>query len=365
MSSDNKIRVMLMNDSLNMGGAETMIFSLICDLDSQRIKPYALSMSVNDALKQTFLDTGIPVHECPKRSGLDWRNIFRIAKVLRQEKIDLLHTHNFASWFWGGMATLFAPRCTLVHTQHSNIVLNRLPPKPLRGFLARISKKVVTVSDPVAEHLQRDSFAPSNKLQVIYNGIPLNPEQHTKDPKHRHLAIVARLVPVKNHSLLIRSFAQASQIDSTIKLDILGDGPLMEELQQLSESLGMSEKIKFWGEVPNARALMTSFDVFVLSSLSEGLSISILEALAAGLPVIATDVGGNGTLVHQQQNGLLVPSEDQDQLAAAINRLLSDEKLRKKMGQESLKIVTEGFSNQTMVDAYQRIYAHALGRSEL
>ncbi|MDQ7014931.1 MAG: glycosyltransferase [Gammaproteobacteria bacterium] len=365
MSEQPKTRVMLMNDSLNMGGAETMIFSLICDLDAQRITPYALSMSVDDALKQTFLDTGIPVYECPKGSGLDWRLPLRIAKILRREKIDILHTHNFASWLWGGLASLFAPRCKLVHTQHSNIVLNRLPPKPLRSLLARISKKVVTVSDPVAEHLQRDGFVPANKLQVIYNGIPLKPEQHSKDPDYRHLAIVARLVPVKNHDLLIRSFAQACQLQNNIKLDILGDGPLRDELQQLSNSLGMGDKIKFWGEVPNARALMTSFDAFVLSSLSEGLSISILEALAAGLPVIATDVGGNGTLIHHQKNGLLVPSEDQQQLATSINRVLADEDLRTKMGQESLKIVTEGFSNQTMVDHYQQIYAHALGRIQL
>lgn len=368
MSESKKIRVMHMNDSLNLGGAETMIFNLISDLNRQRITPFACSMSVDNALKSTFLESGIPVYECPKKSGLDWKNIFRIAKILRRERIDILHTHNFSSWLWGGLATLFTPSCRLVHTQHSDIKLNRLPPAPLRSILARVSRQVAVVSDPVGKHLLDDGFCPAEKLRVIYNGIPLDTQKNDKDPDARHLAIVARLAPVKNHAFLIRSFAKVVRQHENIKLDILGDGPLMDDLQQLTRELGVEDQVNFWGQVHNARTLMTSFDVFVLSSLSEGLSISVLEALAAGLPVIATDVGGNFILVRDNENGLLVPSEDESAMVAAIEKLLtaSDSAgLRDTMGQKSLQIVKSGFSNKTMVDKYQAIYAKAMGRDQL
>ena len=351
-------RVMLLNASLNMGGAEKMCFNLANELDRERFEPQACSMSEGDDLTPDFLAHRVPVHELPKPPGLRFDYSLKLARLLRRERIDIVHSHNFTPWLYAALAVAMTPGCRLVHTQHSDIDNNRPMPAPLRWLMQRVTSSAVAVSNPVAEHLVRERYSNESQTHLIYNGVPVGEPPAPHEGPFR-FAIIARLVPVKNHAFLLRSFKRVCTQNAEAELHIVGDGPLMAELRALASELQLDERVVFRGQIQSASALLGEFDALVLSSLSEGLSISILEGMAAGLPLVATDVGGNGTLVADGQTGLLVPSEDEAAMSTALLALAEDRQLARQYGLAGHAAARERFSTAQMTARYAELYAAA------
>jgi glycosyltransferase involved in cell wall biosynthesis len=171
---------------------------------------------------------------------------------------------------------------------------------------------------------------------------------------------VARLVPVKNQALLLRAFQQVAQRVPRTRLVILGDGPLRAELVAQSADLGITDKIRFVGAVADVAPWLREFDVVALSSNAEGMSISILEALATGLCVVATNVGGNGELLDHGRAGRLVPPGDVSAFADALTAVLTNEPLRVRLGRAGRAHVERHYGDATMVDAYEQLYRGVL-----
>jgi len=354
---------MHLNDSLDMGGAEVMIFSLLSNMNKGEYCPSVCSMSSGGALNEMFSNAGIPIYEIPQRNGKDWSLVFRLAICIKRNKINILHTHNYYSWLYGGIACLFVSGCVQVHTQHSNIIMKSNPPKFIRWLLAGIPRAVIAVSEQVKTSLNQRKYIRDNfPVSVVVNGVDVSKysnkvyDSNYKKQDCITIGIVARLSEVKNHKLLLNAFSNLATDITKSKLTIVGNGPLMTMLKQYAEKLDISDNVIFLGEVSNIPELLKGFDIFVLPSLSEGLSIAILEAMSAYLPVIATDVGGNRSLVDNDVTGLIVESENKLQLTQALELLISDESLRLKMGINGRKKVEKNFALGKMVSQYQDIY---------
>lgn len=354
----NEVRIMHLNDSLDVGGAETMVLSLLTGLATKGYKPYMCSMQSGGKLVDQFLSKSIPVIEIQKQNGIDLSLITKLAKQLFIHKIKILHTHNYYAWFYGGLASLLVPGCLHVHTQHSHLVLPTPPHSFVKRILWIIPKKIIAVSNQVLDSLLTQEYISEKTVAVvIHNGIDTNQYSDVvKNNKIVNIGIVARLVGVKNHKMLIEAFAVLSKSGLDVELSIVGDGPLLSVLQEQCRNLGISEKVIFMGERSDVDKLLGTFDIYVLPSHSEGLSISILEAMASSLPIVATSVGGNPVLVCNSQNGFLVDDNDVSELARVLKLLILDRELRFTMGRKGRRIVTESFSLDEMVNSYHEIY---------
>jgi glycosyltransferase involved in cell wall biosynthesis len=356
-------KIMFMNYSLDIGGAEIMILELVKGLNKRYFDVSICSMSDKNVLKPEFEKIDIPVFICPKKTGFDWKSIPKILAILKDNKIDLLHTHDFPTWLYGGLASLLAPGCRLVHTQHSNIESKRKIPSSFKRVLSLLTKEIIAVNDQVGDFLYKDGYSPKSKLHILYSGINIPGEEIIKqkiESNDIRFVITARLAKAKNHEYLIKSFAKLCKKHDKATLSIIGDGLLRKSLNDLVSQLEMEEKIYFLGQVLNAKTKLVDYDVFVLTSISEGLSFSLLEAMAYRLPIIATDVGGNGMLVDHGENGLLVESNNEQQLVEAMETLLLDREKRERMGQKSQQKVKSKFSHERMLKEYEAIYVKAL-----
>jgi glycosyltransferase involved in cell wall biosynthesis len=199
---------------------------------------------------------------------------------------------------------------------------------------------------------------------MVYNGI--NPAHFfiSKEDKavnaKKTIGIIGRLAAVKDHKNLINAFKLAREKLKNIELMIVGDGPLKQELESYVQEMGLAESVVFTGARRDIAQLLSGFDIFILSSLDEGMPITLLEAMAAGVPVIATKVGGIPEIVVDGKTGFLVPPQAPDKLAEKIYLLLENGKLADLMGKEGRKSVDENFSIGKMVSKYEAIYLAAL-----
>jgi len=170
------------------------------------------------------------------------------------------------------------------------------------------------------------------------------------------VGIVARLDPIKNHALLINAMKIVHERIPEARLIVVGDGPLRGELEQLTSELDLKDVVIFIGERSDVPRILSGLDLFVLSSLSEGMSITLVEAMAAGLPIVVTDVGGNPLLITSGDNGLLVPSNDCKAMNDEITRLLNDRVLSKRLGSEARDRFNAKFTLHKMIEKHREIY---------
>lgn len=354
-----RIRVMHLNDSLDVGGAETMILSLLTELQKHGFEPFMCSMQSGGTLAQSFIGRSIPVIALGKKSGIDLGMIARLARELLRNEVRILHTHNYYAWMYGGLACLMVPGCTHVHTQHSHLVMPKAPPLLVRNLLKDLPKHIIAVSEQVTSSLVDQKYVrPGTDVSVIYNGIDVNRYRARERAAYgtARIGIVARLVGVKNHKLLLEAFSYVIKSGRNAELVIVGDGPLRQSLEEQCNELGIGSKVVFMGERGDIDTILATLDLFVLPSRSEGLSISILEAMASSLPVVASSVGGNPVLVSDHNTGILFEDNNVIALTQSIAALLDDPALRSKLGSSGRIIVTERFSLQTMVGQYMAVY---------
>ncbi len=275
-----------------------------------------------------------------------------------------LHAHNFGRYFHGGPAARLAGIPSL-YTEHSNLRPDERLLWRAQPWVSRLASTVIADAAGVREVLIAHHGLAPERVSVIYNGIDLPAygllDQATAraelglPAEARLLGTVARLAPVKNQALLLRALAR---VDADWHLVMAGDGELRGELEALAAELAIAPRVHFLGRRDDVPRVLAALDAFILTSVSEGLPISVLEAMAAGLPVVATAVGGLAELVAPERTGLLVPSQDSDALVAAIARLTPEACLA--WGQAGRAEAQSRFSLTAMVDAYQSVYDRCL-----
>jgi glycosyltransferase involved in cell wall biosynthesis len=273
-------------------------------------------------LEASLREFGVDVAALHKPEGFHWTTARKLAEILKARRIDVVHTHNPLVHHYGLISSRLAHAPVLVSTVHGLDNLDKRDAGEfLYGVTARFTDRVLTVCQMAKEVFRRHPYLPAAKLETIYNGIPLGPflEVPAKQPGNEFLfGAVGRLAPVKNHEMLIRAFGQVSRAAPRARLEILGGGPLYESLGALIAGLGLTGKARLMGESLDVAGFYRRMDVFVHSSVSEGLPMTLLEAMASARPVVVTSVGGLTELVELSGCGWLSPEGDEDRFAAAM-----------------------------------------------
>jgi glycosyltransferase involved in cell wall biosynthesis len=281
-----------------------------------------------------------------------------LLRVIRAHRPAVVHVHS-GCWSKGVMAARLAGVRNIIFTEHGRLVPDSRKVILLDRVYSRITTHIVAVSEALAQYLVEVVRVPKAKVLVIINGVNverLRTAARRGDEGPVRIGIIARLAPVKDLGTLLRAMKRVVMRSPETELLVVGDGPERAALESLSAELGITGKVRFTGFRRDIPAVLSEIDIFTLSSLSEGTSITLLEAMAAGKPVVVTDVGGNPAIVEEGVNGFLVPASSPEALADALVRLAGNRELRMTMWQANTRKVEERYGIRAMVQQYQRLY---------
>lgn len=364
----NKIRVIHIVPMLSPGGAERVAVHIVSGLNRDRFEPIVISFAdpMNCDLDELLSQAGVEVRYLGKKPGFDYRMYRRLHRVLTEYQPDVVHTH-LQVLRYALPTMLLLGNAKLLHTVH-NLAEREIEPPARVVHRYAFSHGVIpiAVGDEVAVSMKRLYGIPQCK--VIANCIPTNTYANPGVSRGHWRAqegfaeddmlfvCVARFARQKNHALLIKAFAQVFARHSNSRLLLVGDGVLREELQAQVIGLGLAGQVRFLGLRTDIPEVLAASDVFVLSSEFEGNPLSILEAMAAGLPTVSTAVGGVPSLLENGTSGILVHSGDAEGFTKAMESLLLNRDLRQKMGAAAARRAQERFDVANMVRAYEEVY---------
>ena len=370
---DKKIKIAFISYGLDVGGIETLILEICKRLPSDRYSLCVCEFQGNGKLQKEFEEAGVEVYTVKKTRNLDWALPFKLARLFKQQHIDIVHAHGQSPWLYAGIAAKLAG-VPVVYTEHTtpDVTINQNIQrwKKIEKVLSMITARITTVSDSIAGYMVNEAGISAKKVKVIYNGIDAKIYDRQVDvyAKRKELGIneadlvigsVASLLPKKDPETLLKAFKLVIQKVPYAKLVMVGDGPLKDSLWSMVNSLLLNDKVIFLGNRRDVPELLKIFDVFALSSVKEGLPIAALEAMASGLAVVATDVDGNPEVVQHGKTGFIVPARNPEALADSIVKLLLDRNEAKKMGVLAQEMVKEYFSFEKMIAEYENIYISA------
>lgn len=361
-----RIKVIHITHSVDHGGAEIMMSELLTGLNPKRFKPAICSFRTGGSLRNMIEARGIPVFDVVQNPNKDLGLLFRLYRFFRTQKPDVIHAHNGYMWLYSILPAKMAG-ARVVYTEHS--VWENPTPLYLIGskIMEKITDQIVTPSYYVKRLMSSRQRIDKKNVQVIYNGINLKriDKQINVGAKKKELGlnrqmkvigIIARLVPVKNHAALIDAMKIICRQMDNCHLLIVGDGELRQDLENQVHLLGLDGRISFLGNREDVPEILQILDLFVLCSKSEGFPISVLEAMAAKVPILATSVGGIPEALAYGMAGKLIPYHDPSSIARGILELLTCPKEAARLKEYALKRVRTDFSLDVMTRNYTRIY---------
>lgn len=338
-------------------GAETMVSRIASHMDLARIDLEVICIygePLNNRLEKAVLDHGVPIKYIGKGLGFSLKATQKLWQELSRFKPDVVHTHLSAGVYVAPW--ILCHKVKQLHTLHTMPIyeFGKIKTLVMRGayFLGKavpvgISKEIKRMTD--------EFYVLKHETELIYNPVDVSRYAHAYHKTTSTFTIinVGRLSTEKNQRMLIDVVSELTSEGENIKLEILGDGPLREELEMSIHNKGLDHRIILHGKVPNVEDYLGQADAFVLSSIYEGLPLVILEAMAAGLPVITTNVGGIKDIV--QDNGILVEAGNVEAFKKAVKDLLHDTNMRIIMGHRSEQIV-ERFDSHEIANQYMKLY---------
>jgi sugar transferase (PEP-CTERM/EpsH1 system associated) len=374
VTSRPRIKVLHILHSLSVGGAENGVVNLVNRMDTATFSVGIVTLSPGGKLIDRVDTSRVKlIEELDKQPGNDWRLPFKLAGIFKREKPHIIHTHAWGTMMEGWLARIFAKVPLWIHGEHGTMQEKPLNKRIQRFFWGR-ADQVLSVSAELANRLSKTMDFSRDKILPILNGVDFTRFNHNelnvKELKDtlkigentRVVGIVGRLEPVKDHASFLKAiaFMLKQQTDNLGQNEfcvlVVGDGALTTSLKQLAEKLEVSSVVKFLGRRSDIPQLLRILDIFVCNSLSEGMSNTILEAMASGLPVVATNVGGNPELVIDGETGVLIPSEDPQKLGETLVTLLSDPGKCSEMGRRGKERIYTLFTLERMVKDYENLY---------
>lgn len=353
------MKIMQIIPDLSLAGAETMCGILSEQLacmghDVEVVSLYSKKTPITENLEQKK----IPVHFLRKKPGLDAGVIGRLAALFRREKPDVVHTHLYALKYAAAAAVLAGVKVK-IHTMH-NIAEKETTPKNriISRFLFRHGMVVpVSLSDEVQKSVMQCYGIPAEKTPIIYNGIDI--ERFTPVNKQEKDTInylhIGRFSPQKNHEMLLEAFEKVKQELPLAELTLVGEGSGEKEIREMTARKHLQECVHFAGAQADVRQFLQNADVFVLPSKYEGMPMTIIEAMASGLPVAATRVGGVASMVESGKEGILTEVES-DAFAQAMLKLGKSREMRMAYGKAGREKAEQYFSAKSMAEKYVELY---------
>ncbi len=381
-----KIKVLHIITRLDKGGSAENTFLTVKGLDKERYDVTLMSGPVQDPSQERRTqveENGIPYIHIP----VLFRNInvisdaialVKIRRFLAKTKFDVVHTHTSKAGLLGRFAARFAGVPVVVHTPHGHVFFGYFGPLKTKIFILleklanRMTDRIVALTHREKADYISYRTCPEEKITVIHSGVELNKFQEytpsTKAKLKKEIGLpensfvvgtAGRLVPVKGPEYLIETSRTIIPKHPNTYFLFAGDGPLKEALHKKAKETGGEKNILFLGWRDDIAHILSIFDIFCLPSLNEGMGRVLVEAMALGIPIVASDVGGIPDLVTHGKNGFLVPPKNPAGLAKHIQILIEDEEKRKKMG-EAGKKMAPGFSHDTMVKNIAELYEELL-----
>ena len=347
-----KTRVVHVTLGLEVGGQEKLLVEFAKHADRSRFQLHFVSLTTAGPLAAEIQAAGWPVTALQLPDGLRPEAVWRLSQLFAQLRAQVVHTHDERPNIYGAPAAwLVGARC--IHTRHSQASRLSARQRWLVRATSEANNLFVCISRDSAQQAIAQGIA-ARRVLVVHNGIDLSRFAYHGPQPTGPAVVVARLAPEKDIATLIKAAALLRQRLPDFRLEIAGDGACLAQLQQLAAPLG--ETVRFLGLVREVPALLQRARLFVLSSLTEGISLTLLEAMASGLPVVATRVGGNPEVVAHGQTGWLVPAGDPVSLAEAIAKCWTQADLCVKMGVAARQRVERLFNIHSMIATYERLY---------
>ncbi len=360
---------------LSPGGAERVAVHIVRGLDRQRYEPVVISLTgrLGCDLDRLLEEAGVEVRYLGKRPGFDYRMYSRLHPVVRDCQPDIVHTHLHVLRY-ALPSLLLLKRTSLLHTVH-NMAEREIEPRArwIQRYALNHGVVPVAVAEEVALSLER--LYGTQRCRVIPNGIPTDcyacPQTSRREWRAKEgfgdsdvlFACVARFAPQKNHALLLKAFAKGPASDPKAHLVLVGDGALREQTEQQAGVLGLTHQVHFLGLRADIPDVLGAMDVFVLSSDYEGNPLSVMEGMAAGLPVVTTAAGGVPDLLENGKEGLIVQPGDVLGLSNSMASLLRNREIRQSLGMAAARRAGEKFDVSRMVQAYEGVYENLVDHS--
>ena len=361
------------------GGIKNHLLTLITHSDQTRFEHMVVCPA--GEMAKTFNGAGVKTFELPLGGELsltDLTALKRLVSLFSINRVDISHCHGSKAGLVGRLAARWACVPAVVMTVHNSILHHHLPPwkkmlyAECEGYLAGYTHRIITVSDALGREIISLERISPEKVVTIYNGI--SPDKFRLGADRQYLqetfgipasagvvvGTVARLAPQKGVINFIRAAAGLSELSEGLAFLVVGGGPLRAELERQSEALNLTGRLFFVGERQDVMKIMPCLDVFVLASLTEGLPLAVLEAMACRCPVVASGVGGIPEIIADGVTGILVKPGDVTALASAIGRLINDPGIARRMGNEGLNRVLGLFTAGKMARETEDVYTQLI-----
>jgi glycosyltransferase involved in cell wall biosynthesis len=363
-------------NSLNAGGTEKLVVEMsLAYAQEYDVRVYCLDEPGLWAPR--LREAGIPVHCLWRQPGIDLSVATRLASLFRAANVRIVHAHQCTAWFYAALSRLVHPAPRLLLHEHGRFWPEADHPRRRlvnATLINRLTHRFVAVSQDVAARLERYEGIPRSAIQVIYNGVT-PPERGVSDevsrlrvslgfePGEFVIGTVGRFDPIKNLPMLVRALQATCGVHPRVRGLLVGDGPERPAIERMLEESGLAGRVVMTGHRDDARRLVACMDLFVLASFSEGTSIALLEAMAAGVPVAVTAVGGNPEVVDSE-TGWVVPSDDTPALTAAFDAAITNMGLRRQRGEAARRRFDGRFAMSAMLGAYRDIYHQLMGAAQ-
>jgi glycosyltransferase involved in cell wall biosynthesis len=369
-----RISVLFIMPVMGMGGSERLVHDLVLRLDRSQFNPSVAWLSGSEAI-QEFQDLHVPLYSVPKTKRIDLSVMRKLARIIESERIDIVNAQHFMPAVYAYYGCNVAARKVLVFTAHSRWEIEDTPLKwrVAGGYLLRRIGASVGVAPDVSRAIQKVFSINASQTVTIENGVDIDLFARKRDVRGLRsslgladgdavIGIVANLREVKNHMFLLQAFAKLAEEHENVKLLVIGQGfagdsdNTERDLRRFVENHGLAERILFLGHRRDIPELLQAMDVFCLTSLREGLPIGLIEAMAAGLPVVGTNVEGIRDVITPNLDGILVELGEVTALKDVLAGLLRDRQLRQRLGKAGRDKAVERYSLQRCVREYERLF---------
>lgn len=365
------MKVLYLLNHAGKAGTETYVQSLVDRLQGKKIQAY-FAYNEEGLLAERLRAKGIETHKVVMRHRLDIKAAWDLSRLCKKLGIDLIHNHYPRENYVSIMSRVFNPSVKVVYTNH--FVLRDDPlVRFLNRFLIPFDTNIIAVCNRGKQMLVSNGM-PADKIRVIFNGVdPAQWGNAEKSTLREELGIdddvfvllcASRFAYDKGHEYLINSIAELKKITRRkFKIVLAGDGPFLEARKKQASDMGLDNEIIFAGFRKDIKNLYYGSDLYINSSAHEALSFLIIESLASGLPVIATDMGGNSDIINKETKcGILVKYDDAKELAEAIKKVMDDEKLQVSLREHALKTVREKFNLESIIAQTYNLYEDSVKR---
>jgi len=359
--------------SLDFGGLEKVVIDLAEGVDKKKYRVVICCLDKLGDLAKEAESKGIKVIFVSRKAGLDFGLPFRLSRVFKKENVSIVHSHNFAPMLYSTLGAKLAKVSFVLNTIHGRE--KKVRHNRIWSMVWKLNDFIVTISNDARNEFLKYAKVDSGRIKVIHNGIDISKFVNNNDCNDLKaklgisasdyvIGTVSRLSLEKDQFTLLDTFERITENLSNVKLLIVGDGKSRGELEDYSRRLRIEGKVLFLGFRNDIAEILSIMDIFVLTSLTEGISVSLLEAMAASKPVVATNVGGNAEVIEDGKTGFLVRPKNPEKIAENIIALLKNRSLSTQMGKKGKERVTENFSLKRMISEYESLYKKCPNKQE-